>query len=84
MFSLTINSPPSALFAGSCGGGPVGKQYEAKWFVNIDGEHVFIENDEQEHEEAENRAKEKYIPESPIASPIVQSYSKLSMRKSYL
>lgn len=34
MFSLTINSPPSHLFAGSCGCGPEGKQYQAKWYVN--------------------------------------------------
>ena len=85
LFSLTINSPPSHIFAGSCGGGPEGKQYQVKWFVNVDNDHVFIENDEQEHELAENRAKAELSPDMAIApSPIMQSYKRLSKRRTYL
>ncbi|KAL9084108.1 MAG: hypothetical protein Q9159_005403 [Coniocarpon cinnabarinum] len=83
MFSLSINSPPSHVFAGSCGCGPEGRQYRAKWFVNVDGEHVFIENSEREQELAENQAKGKASTTmGAAASPIIQAYAKLSKRKS--
>lgn len=85
MFSLSINSPPSHIFAGSCGGGPSGKQYDAKWFINIDGDHVYIENDALEHELAENRLKSRpTFDDSAAPSPIMQTYSRLSKRKSIL
>jgi hypothetical protein len=31
LFSLAINSPPSKELAGSCGGGPHGKQFRSSW-----------------------------------------------------
>ena len=85
MFSVSINSPPSHIFAGSCGGGPEGKQYRAKWFVNVDGDHVFIENDERERELAEHRVKRTKTSDTTLApSPIVQTFSKLSTHRSFL
>jgi hypothetical protein len=43
LFALAVNSPPSHLFAGSCGGGPEGKQFLVNWFVNTEGDHLFME-----------------------------------------
>ncbi|KAL5398848.1 hypothetical protein PMIN03_001855 [Paraphaeosphaeria minitans] len=43
LFALAVNSPPSQLFAGSCGGGPGGKQYVVNWFVNSEGDHLYME-----------------------------------------
>lgn len=43
LFALAVNSPPSHLFAGSCGGGPGGKQYVVNWFVNTEGDHLYME-----------------------------------------
>lgn len=43
LFALAVNSPPSHLFAGSCGGGPGGKQYVVNWFVNSEGDHLYME-----------------------------------------
>lgn len=43
LFALAVNSPPSHVLAGSCGGGPRGKQYTVNWFVNQDGDHLFME-----------------------------------------
>jgi hypothetical protein len=43
LFALAVNSPPSHLFAGSCGGGPEGKQFMVNWFVNTEGDHLFME-----------------------------------------
>jgi hypothetical protein len=47
LFALAVNSPPSAQLAGSCGGGPEGKQYMVNWFVNHEGNHLFMEPGEK-------------------------------------
>ncbi|GAB1740774.1 hypothetical protein NU219Hw_g5858t2 [Hortaea werneckii] len=44
LFSLAVNSPPSRQLAGSCGGGPAGKEFKVSWKVNVEGEHVFLES----------------------------------------
>ncbi|KAF2190858.1 hypothetical protein K469DRAFT_721788 [Zopfia rhizophila CBS 207.26] len=43
LFTLAVNSPPSHLLAGSCGGGPEGEQYIVNWFVNTEGDHLYME-----------------------------------------
>lgn len=47
LFALAVNSPPSHVLAGSCGGGPEGKQYMVNWFVNHEGSHLFMEPSEK-------------------------------------
>ena len=47
LFALAVNSPPSHAFAGSCGGGPTGKQYMVNWFVNHEGSHLYMEPGEK-------------------------------------
>jgi hypothetical protein len=47
LFALTMNSPPSHLLKGSCGGGPEGKQYLVNWFVNTEGDHLYMEPGEK-------------------------------------
>jgi hypothetical protein len=42
LFSLAVNSPPSHLLAGSCGGGPHGKQYQVNWGIETEGQHLFM------------------------------------------
>lgn len=49
LFALAVNSPPSQVLAGSCGGGPEGKQYLSNWFVNHEGSHLFMEPGEKAH-----------------------------------
>ena len=83
LFSVTINSPPSHVFAGSCGCGPEAKQYREKWFINVDGEHVYLENDERDQELAASRSRQRATTAiSNATSPIMAAYSKLSKRKS--
>jgi len=43
LFALAVNSPPAQLLAGSCGGGPEGKHYMVNWFVNAEGDHLYME-----------------------------------------
>ncbi|EMD88802.1 hypothetical protein COCC4DRAFT_136959 [Bipolaris maydis ATCC 48331] len=47
LFALAVNSPPSHVLAGSCGGGPQGKQYGVNWFVNHEGSHLYMEPGEK-------------------------------------
>lgn len=49
LFALAVNSPPSHVLAGSCGGGPEGEQYMVNWFVNHEGSHLFMEPSEKAH-----------------------------------
>lgn len=43
LFSLAVNSPPSEVMVGSCGGGPRGEQFSVPWFLREQGLHLFIE-----------------------------------------
>jgi hypothetical protein len=43
LFTLAVNSPPSHELAGSCGGGPEGKQFLVRWCVGAEGGHLYIE-----------------------------------------
>jgi hypothetical protein len=84
LFSLAVNSPPSDLMAGSCGGGPKGEQYKGKWFVNAAGEHLFMENMGGAQEEG--RGKMHGLGSSGGLSPLSPmrvAYEKMSRRKSW-
>lgn len=82
MFALLINSPPSYAFAGSCGGGPAGDQYNERWFINADGDHIFIEHSGDDYAEFEDGRDTDGVGLVPMATPIAQTYAKLSKRSS--
>ncbi|KAH8637870.1 hypothetical protein IG631_05640 [Alternaria alternata] len=42
LFALALNSPPARAFAGSCGGGPEGKEYKICWSIGSEGGHTYI------------------------------------------
>ena len=46
LFSLSLNSPRSAVLDGSCGSGPAGEQYKVSWRISHDQEqdHLYIES----------------------------------------
>jgi hypothetical protein len=43
LFALAVNSPPTRAFAGSCGGGPEGKEYRIGWLIGYERGHLYIE-----------------------------------------
>jgi hypothetical protein len=43
LFALAMNSPPTRALAGSCGGGPEGKQYKVSWYISHQGRHLSME-----------------------------------------
>lgn len=86
LFSLAVNSPPSDLMAGSCGAGPKGQQYRAAWFVNAAGEHLFMENKDDQRELGDEREeeRERRLGALPPMSPLRSAYEKMSRRTSWL
>jgi len=96
-FSLALNSPPSRLLAGSCGGGPEGEQFRVPWLVGNEGEHLFMKTPHEGNPDAVSPTKgpggnpeDRYSLASTVfelgsvTSPINRMYSKLSKRKSML
>lgn len=88
LFSLAVNSPPSDLMAGACGGGPRGKQYRGRWFVNAAGEHLFMENKMDGREVGDEdlrRLQGHGLKTSGLGplSPVRAAYEKMSRRKSW-
>ncbi|OCL08619.1 hypothetical protein AOQ84DRAFT_37209 [Glonium stellatum] len=74
LFTLAVNSPPSHLMAGSCGGGPEGKQYQVNWFVNTEGDHLYMEPGEKPVE----------VPVRAAAGGLLAGFGGLGKRRSGL
>lgn len=51
LFALAINSPPSAMMAGSSSTGPNKKQIREKWFIDADGNDLILRSCE-DHDNA--------------------------------
>jgi len=86
LFSLSINSPSSRHLAGSCGGGPEKDQLKVDWFINVDGDHVFIENGKEPSARDWRRQISRPSPLQFEAegSPVASTYAKLSNRRTSL
>jgi len=82
LFTLAVNSPPSHHVAGSCGGGPQADEYQVKWGVHMEGEHLYMQSTETEKSKRKSTAAREEGVE--MVSPIGRMYSKLSKRKSVL
>jgi hypothetical protein len=89
LFSLAVNSPPSHLLAGSCGGGPIGKQYKVNWGIETEGQHLFMTDRKRDYtgygrvdrvapEEIElgNRPQTPLTPLTPSVGGVARSGSK--------
>ncbi|KEQ63714.1 uncharacterized protein M437DRAFT_74296 [Aureobasidium melanogenum CBS 110374] len=86
LFSLAVNSPPSDLMAGACGGGPRGEQYKGRWFVNAAGEHLFMESKMDGGEVGDEdlrRLRGHGLSGLTPMSPMRKAYEKMSRRKSW-
>ena len=86
LFSLSINSPPSGHLAGSCGGGPEKDQFKVNWFINVDGDHVFIENG-RKPSASDWRSKisrPSQLQFEAEGSPVASMYAKLSNKRTSL
>lgn len=84
LFSLAVNSPPSGVMAGSCGGGPHGKQYGVPWHVNAEGDHLFMENSADKFGDEHGVVVTGREQMEVEGSPVQQMFDKFSRRRSRL
>ena len=86
LFSLSINSPPSGHLAGSCGGGPEKDQFKVNWFINVDGDHVFIENGRKPRAgDWKGRiSRPSQLQFEAEGSPVASMFAKLSNKRTSL
>lgn len=95
LFSLSINSPPSAVLEGSCGAGPERGQFRTKWHIELDREHdhFYIESRDAPRSGAGNKSWQSRVnadehPELGVGyemkSPVARMYSQLSRKRTSL
>lgn len=93
LFSLSLNSPPSAALEGSCGGGPEREHFQVPWTIELDKEreHLYIESREgwapgkssrpvHKHQRSWSRRTDYEME----GSPVVRMYSKLNKKRTSL
>ena len=82
LFSLSLNSPPSAVLDGSCGGSLEKEQFIANWRIMHDKErqHLYIESSNGVPKQAYKRS---YSPQTDfeMKSRVGSMYSELSWKK---
>jgi hypothetical protein len=73
LFALAVNSEPTRALAGSCGGGPEGKEYKVGWLIHHDEGHVYIEPESGESALLTNETYLDRTATPRIASPIISN-----------
>ncbi|KAF2222448.1 hypothetical protein BDZ85DRAFT_200185 [Elsinoe ampelina] len=86
LFALAVNSPPSHLLAGSCGAGPHGDQYKVNWFLQQEGDHLYMESGNEPKGYTRGGTKASYADDDleMVSSPHQAQFRTLSKRKSLL
>jgi hypothetical protein len=92
LFSLSLNSPPSAAIEGSCGGGPEREHFQVPWSIELDKEkeHLYIESKEG-WAQGKGRPVHKHqrtwsgrTDYEMEGSPVVRMYSRLNKKRTSL
>ena len=76
LFALAINSSESQSLGGSCGGGPEKKEFEARWYINMENYHFSIQD--RNEDPLSNCSMGMPIELDYADSPIMRTYSRLS------
>ena len=81
LFSLSLNSPPSAVLAGSCGGGPESEALDATWHIALDKErdHLYIESRDGMRKKGRGVAVQE--TDFEMRSPVARMYSQLGRKR---
>ena len=82
LFSLSMNSPPSAVLDGHCAGGPGKEALDAGWRIILDRErdHLYFGN--QEGVRRKGRARDQQLDYELPMSPLAKMYSQLGRKRS--
>ena len=86
LFALSLNSPPSRVLEGTCGGGPRKQHYGSTWHIWMNrSEHFYIESTDDPT--TRRRRHSRNMPSSDIElsgskSPVSEMYNRLSKKRS--
>lgn len=82
LFSLSMNSPPSAVLDGSCGGGPEKETLDASWHIalNKETDHFYFESREGVRKKGRGRGQQMDFELQQ--SPVARMYSQLGRKRS--
>ncbi len=82
MFPLSLNSPPSAVFDGCCGGNLDRKHFRAIWRIMHDSEreHLYIESRDAAPKQA-RKGRYSQQKDFEMKGPIESMYSELGRKK---
>ena len=87
LFALSLNSPPSQVMEGTCGGGPRREHYKSTWHIWMTpGEHFYIESTDDPVAKA-RRGQQGFGHANDIElqgskSPVAEMYNRLSRKRS--
>lgn len=85
LFSLSLNSPPSAVLGGQCGTGPEKEQYNTSWRIMHDKErdHLYIESSgvrKKAHKRSYSQHMDIEMDKGPIKSMLGKIGAKRTSR----
>lgn len=81
LFSLSLNSPPSQILDGSCGGGPENEQFATRWFIKHDPNRGHFYFQEGEAQPVGRKKKAKQRDYKLTSNPITNTYNQLSSKR---
>ena len=86
LFALSLNSPPSQVLEGTCGGGPRAQHYKSTWHIWMNrNEHFYIDSTDDPLTRRRNQAMASSdIELEGSKSPVSEMYNRLSKKRSSL
>lgn len=88
LFALSLNSPPSRVLDGSCGGGPEKEQLRTTWHIQLEHkrDHFYIEStNDPPSMKARKRTSSRATWEVELEnSPVAEMFDKLSTKRTSL
>lgn len=88
LFALSLNSPPSQVLEGTCGGGPENDQWKSTWYIWMKGsEHFYIDSGDwtvrQRRRNTRTISGQEFEMEGS-RGPVSEMYDRLSTKRTSL
>ena len=86
LFALSLNSPPSQVLEGTCGGGPRKEHYQSNWHIGMNrSEHFYIESTDDPLTRRRRHMRGMSSQDIELdggKSPVSEMYNRLSKKRS--
>jgi len=88
LFALSLNSPPSQVLEGTCGGGPEKEQYRSTWHIWMNqSEHFYIDSSDETVRQRRRHTRTISGQEFEMEgsrTPVSEMYDRLSTKRTSL